>query len=357
MISNIISSKRPALYERIINRSARTKHAHISLESANDCLTNYLAEKIFPQLAPSPYGKIEIGRVPDHKYVYVIKENIKNITVVGKCFHRDDNTLEQAWQQAQTEYLNLRFVRTKLRANSNGCHIAKPLGINKELCALLVTEKVPGRMLDHYIARAIYENNHQQLFNKLERLASLFSELHGIKKTRIHLSMLAQKQYLSKILDSLEHFVIEPEEKAGIEKNASRWWEREDICRDDFEVLVHGDATPTNFFFHKDEVIAIDMEKMKRADRCWDLGFLAAELKHNFMWRMGNGIAAEPFIGHFLWKYATACGDTQIFYAVTRRLPLYMALGLLRIARNPWLDLQYRKQLVHEAKRCLKYEL
>ena len=153
MLSNIISSKRPVLYERIINRSAHTKYAYIPLKSANGHLTSYLTDIIFPQFVPPPYGKVEIGRVSDHKYVYIIKENIKNITVVGKCFQRDSNTLEQAWQQAQTEYLNLRFVRENLK--TNGCHVVKPLGVNKHLAALLITEMAPGRMLDHYIGRAI----------------------------------------------------------------------------------------------------------------------------------------------------------------------------------------------------------
>jgi len=77
-------------------------------------------------------------------------------------------------------------------------------------------------------------------------------------------------------------------------------------------------------------------------------------LKHHFMWRAGDGLKAEPYIGHFLWEYALAFGDISLFYRITRRLPLYMALGLLRIARNNWLNEQYRYQLIGEAKSCLK---
>ena len=75
--------------------------------------------------------------------------------------------------------------------------------------------------------------------------------------------------------------------------------------------MVHGDATPTNFYFDKENVIAIDFEKMKSADRCWDLGFIAAELKHYFMWRKHDGWAAEPFIRHFLWEYASHNNNIQ----------------------------------------------
>ena len=96
---------------------------------------------------------------------------------------------------------------------------------------------------------------------------------------------------------------------------------------------------------------------MKWADWCWDLGFIAAELKHHFMWRAGNGQLAEPFIGHFLWEYAVDYGDSNFFHVITRKIPLYIALGLLRIARNLYLDKKYREHLILEAKRCLKYGL
>ena len=123
----------------------------------------------------------------------------------------------------------------------------------------------------------------------------------------------------------------------------------------DTEVIIHGDATPTNFFFNVGEVIGIDLERMTQADRCWDLGFIAAELKHHFLWRTGDKWAGEPFIGHFLWEYTVALGDTRLFSVITGRLPLYMALGLLRIARNNWLSENYRKILIEEAGLCLEY--
>jgi len=75
------------------------------------------------------------------------------------------------------------------------------------------------------------------------------------------------------------------------------------------------------------------------------------------MWRKGDGWAAEPFIGHFLWQYTINYGDPNFFQVITRKLPLYMALGLLRIARNPYLDDMHIERLVTEAEQCLKYGL
>ena len=162
---------------------------------------------------------------------------------------------------------------------------------------------------------------------------------------------------LSALLDSLGEGLLDPLMRNAIEKYAIQWWNANNIFSSDRETIVHGDATTTNFLFDNGNVTAIDLQDMRRADRCWDLGFIAAELKHHFMWRTSSGQAAEPFIGHFLWEYTVDYGDTSFFHAITRKIPLYMALGLLRIARNLYLDEKYRKHLILEAKQCLKYGL
>ena len=162
--------------------------------------------------------------------------------------------------------------------------------------------------------------------------------------------------YLGTVLNTLKSSLLGfYNQEMEINYLAATWWNRNGVFHD-HEVIVHGDATPTNFLFHHQKVTGIDLEKMKWADRCWDLGFMAAELKHNYLWRAGDGFKAEPFIGHFLWEYSVALGNTNLFYGITRRLPLYMALGLLRIARNDWLDEQYRYKLIGEAKQCLKFK-
>ena len=86
-------------------------------------------------------------------------------------------------------------------------------------------------------------------------------------------------------------------------------------------------------------VIAIDLERMRRADRTFDLGRIAGELQHYFLQATGNKQAAEPFIGHFLWEYACHFPDRgRAFRSITGRLPFQMALTLLRIARNSWVS-------------------
>jgi aminoglycoside phosphotransferase (APT) family kinase protein len=83
-----------------------------------------------------------------------------------------------------------------------------------------------------------------------------------------------------------------------------RWSEKTRMW-EDRQVMTHGDATPSNFLFGEGlSVIAIDLERMKRADRVFDIGRIAGELQHFFLQATGNKLDAEPYIGHFLWEYA-----------------------------------------------------
>ena len=316
----------------------------------------YLKEEVFPQLAPPPYGKIEIRRLSYQKPVYLFRERTKKIKVVGKLLESGFTPLEEAWRWVEKEYFNLKLLREEFGMNNGSYRVVTPLGKNKGRYALLVTEMAPGKILDYYIAKAIYEHQFNRLFDKLSYLARFFVKLHRKSERDRQVSPDLPQQYLGKLLHSLSQGPLTSTKRNEIEKYAATWWDKNDLFGDN-EVIVHGDATPTNFFFQHQEVIGIDVDKVKRADRCWDLGFIAAELKHHFMWRTGDGWAAEPYIGHFLWEYAVNYADEQFFYTITRRIPLYMSLGLLRIARNTWLDEPYRENLLREAKRCLKYGL
>jgi len=132
-------------------------------------------------------------------------------------------------------------------------------------------------------------------------------------------------------------------------RNQPRMWE-------DRQVLVHGDATPENFMFGGDlGVIAYDLERAKLDDRVFDIGRIAGELMHFFLRATGNKYAAEPFIGHFLWEYSCHFPDrNSAFRSITGRVPFYMGITLLRIARNGWVSHEYRRQLINEAKHCLR---
>ena len=133
-------------------------------------------------------------------------------------------------------------------------------------------------------------------------------------------------------------------------------WEKDPAIHGPRAVWVHGDATPTNFIFDSDGgITAIDLERMRFADPVYDLGFLAAELRHHFAWRVMNAEAAEPLITNLFRAYAEHFPDPpRVFDQITYRNHLYMAIGELRIARNAWLQPGHRKWLVEEAMSCLR---
>jgi hypothetical protein len=94
---------------------------------------------------------------------------------------------------------------------------------------------------------------------------------------------------------------------------------------------------------------------MKLADRAFDLGRVVGELQHYFMQQTADKSQAEPFIGHFLWEYACHFPDRHnAFAAITRRVPFYAAITLMRIARNAWINSKYSHRLLEEARKTLE---
>ena len=92
----------------------------------------------------------------------------------------------------------------------------------------------------------------------------------------------------------------------------------------DQQVWLHGDATPANFLFGDGmDVAAIDLERMKRGDRMFDVGRVAGELARALSARAGcDRHRAEPFIAHFLWQYSCHFpGREGTFESVTARVP------------------------------------
>jgi hypothetical protein len=95
--------------------------------------------------------------------------------------------------------------------------------------------------------------------------------------------------------------------------------------------MIHSDPNPVNYVFDHDRVYVLDLESSwAHANFIHDLGIVAAELKHYFAMHKGNDQRAEPYIGHFIWHYSKS---QEEFYRITRALPFFMSLGLLRMAR------------------------
>lgn len=220
---------------------------------------------------------------------------------------------------------------------------------------LLVVEYCYGTPLDDIITAAIKENNPQLLYDKLRALAWFLATLHN-RSARADepVRFNAVCHYFNLVVNGLKSIISEHDEYL-LRSYCENYRNDPDMWHD-CEVLVHGDATPSNFFFGDDmHVITFDLERVQRTDRVFDVGRLCAELQHFFMRITGNKYAAEPFIGHFLWEYSCHFPDRErTFECISRKIPFYMGANLLRIARNGYLDNSYRQRLIQEAGECLR---
>ena len=121
-------------------------------------------------------------------------------------------------------------------------------------------------------------------------------------------------------------------------------------------MLLHGDATPTNFLSPEGRAVAVDLERLRPGDRLFDLSWVAGELRHAWGWRGRDFGESEAASECFFQSYLAALpADADLTRRIFMLNPFYMALAELRIARNSYLTFEYRRALVTEAQRCLSF--
>lgn len=321
-----------------------------------DPLYDYLAADVMPGVSIDVKDPVfHVSQLSGSNLVYKYTEERSALSVIGKfyAFDRPDKA-----RRLMAEFENLKSARGLGLATMPN-YVVRPLGQRNNMGLGLLEEFVQGKDLDHYIRRAIYEGREGRLVHRLGELATFLAEMHKKAGFTRPLDIRPSLEYFEKMLGNLrKKRMLDDDMVKRLRKLGDHWVGRGFMSRDQ-EVIIHGDATPTNFLFPKqDGVVAIDLERMKRGDRMFDVGMVCGELKHAFMWRTGNRFASEPYIGHFLKEYAKATGlGDRMYWSVVRRNPFYMAVTELRIARNEWLDHGHRLRLVREAERCLSWGL
>jgi aminoglycoside phosphotransferase (APT) family kinase protein len=324
-----------------------------------DPLYDVLALRIYPELREPVF---HVERLSRHRLVYRYREAQTKRAVVGKFFDTRDRD-ERKVTRIKSEYRNLIRLRY-LGLNAQPHSVVNPLCREERIGLALAEEYVGGKDLDHYLRRAAWKGAMEALDRVLDHLADFLYRLHSRSvsnngtRGRMTARLDDAAEYFARLVATLERQgLLDPGAVAAYLRLRDRWLGRSRMQAE--AVTVHGDATPTNFLFPTTEdVVAIDLERMKAADRAYDLGMVCGELKHAFMWRTGRRDLSEPFIGRFLRRYAGHDREPDhAFRVITHRVPFYMALTELRIARNTWLDWEYRRHVVREAGACLTWGL
>ncbi len=325
--------------------------------AGNDPLRYYLHAEILPQLG---YGNgsadFRVFRLGEHESAYLYEERHSGLRVVGKFFARSYQIgTESSRQRLDREYANLLHLRG-YGLDGYPHYVIRPLGRNAWLSSVLVEEYSDAPRLSQFLDGAIRHGERDALFAKLTALAYFLATLHNRTANGVGVDFGMDSHYLDQMVSHLQQ-----RHALGWDAAQEFYWLRDRWAAqprmwEDQQVLVHGDATPANFLFGSGlQVIAIDLERMARADRVWDVGRIAGELQHAFLQATGDKYAAEPFIGHFLWEYACHFPDRHsAFRSITGRVPFQMAVTLLRIARNDWVGDHHRRRLIEEARSTLR---
>jgi aminoglycoside phosphotransferase (APT) family kinase protein len=324
-----------------------------------DPLHHYLQYDILPQMGiDQPHAAFRVFRMGGSNDVYLYEEKRTHLQVVGKFFanHGQDGAHAfQKHQRMEQEFHNLHLMRS-YGLTGYPHDVVRPLGCNGWLNSLLVEEYCQGQSLSSIITHTIHQQQPEALYGKLTALAYFLATFHNRTANGWGVNFHEDCAYLDRLVRKLTHQgLIRGDEVQEFAWLRERWRAQPRMWQDQ-QVLVHGDATPSNFLFGQGlRVVGIDLERMKRADRVFDIGRITGELQHFFLLNTGNKYAAEPFIGHFLWEYACHFPDRySAFQSICGRQPFQMGLTLLRIARNSWLNYEYRRRLVEEAKLTLR---
>lgn len=322
----------------------------------NDPLYDFIHYEIQHKLDLHGDRDYRVFRIHASNSVYLYEDTKTLKQFFGKFYYHGDMNRSTAHATLEREYANLKYIRS-LGFGGFGFHyIARPLGQNSGLNELLLEECCYGESLSSVIRRSIRNNDPGFLFYKLTALAYFMSHLHNHTAQVQKVDFNPAAEYALGMIRFLFDQGWISEHRRNKFHDLVQQWRGCPAMWSDNQVTVHGDATPENFLFGDGlHVISFDLERMRCADRMFDMGRLAAELAHFFLLYTGSRLNAEPFIGHLLWEYSCHFPDRgAAFASITGRLPFYMGINFLRIARNSYFDWEYRQKLLNAASECLK---
>lgn len=314
-----------------------------------------LSRLVRPHLGASPRTGITLQRLRGSRPVFrfSLEGNGHGMGLVGKFFV-DQVPATRRDRSLMREYLNYQTAQD-LGLSDAGL-IPRLLGRSPGMRLGLLLEDIAGPNLDAFLADAAAGRGPENCFAKLANIAELLAFFHTRPLAPEPLSPGPVLAYFQKLQGQLNNLGLLSPEDAEFFAHAGREWRGVWAGFPDRQVLLHGDATPTNFLFPNGRAVAVDLERLRPGDRLFDLSWVAGELRHAWGWRGREFAAGEAAVQAFFRAYLEALpGDDEVTRRIFALNPLYMALAELRIARNAYLSWEYRRALVAEARRCLAH--
>jgi tRNA A-37 threonylcarbamoyl transferase component Bud32 len=258
----------------------------------------------------------------------------ENYSVIAKFYAEPTGWKKNydAEESMKREFKNLKIVEKFV-------DVPKPLAIKRKFGCVLITEYIDATPLYKYMKNEI------GLFDRLTAVAALLRKLHDSTRSHYH-----KDGDFYKFHQTIDQLNLNREHNQILNQLLGKWWDS-NLLDSSNGCMIHHDANPVNYIFRGDKVYALDFESARlHANPVHDLGIMAAELKHYFALHKKDGSKAEPYIGHFLWQYSKNLAE---FQRITRILPFFMSLGLLRMDRLK-IDPDHGNFIFRESMACLR---
>ena len=326
----------------------------------DDPLFRLLSSDVWPrQLGLAAPPDFEVSKLHPSGIAYRYADPDSGTAVVGKFFGNKWVHGSQEGNQPlramllQREFANLQLVQA-LGFDQGAYQVVRPLVMEPAINLVLIESAAPGTDLLAAIRAAAFQGAGARLRRFLTAVAGWLAALHRRSAINRAVEPVEATSYFNKLLGQLRTWdIMDWAELARFERLRDRWV-ASGMLGVAQQALVHGDATPAHFLYDGTTVTVIDLERLRAADPAADLGSIAAELRHMLSWYKGDTWAGEPYIRHFYAQYAAHMNlSGPEFDALTERCRFYMGTTELRICRNSWVDLSYRRAFLAEAERCL----
>ncbi|GGF16241.1 aminoglycoside phosphotransferase family protein [Subtercola lobariae] len=313
---------------------------YVGYVNGEDRLHGFLSAILRDQLGVrEPAPAFRAFKLTGSNVVYGYEEKFSRARVICKFYGPKYGwDRDRATRTASNEFESLHRLRGYDLVGSPH-HVIRPLGVDGETNGVLAVEYYDGEEFSRAISQCTQYGDNEHLYWRLKALAFFLATLHNRTATGEAVDFASDGRYFASLIGGLRRRGLLGQWDADELLWLCDLWLGRPRMWADRQVWLHGDATPANFLFGTGlDVAAIDLERTVRGDRMFDVGRVAGELQHAFMSATGDRYRAEPFIGHFLWEYASHFPDHEVtFGSITSRVPFYMGLNLLRIARNDYI--------------------